>query len=633
MIAESRRDDIIAMYQNIVSEAKRALSKIDDEAIRSASRLPLFVENVSEQLRNIQEPFRLGIVGMFKAGKSSVINSFLNRDVLKEGRTETTAALTEMVFAESPQLERGEVLFKDGTVKKCGDIEEALEYTDIRSGYFHGSDDQRRLEQQKVDRVRIFLHSALLQNVVLLDTPGFGGSEVGNLMAFEALKSVDAALMIFTADRVGADDETRIADELNLRGREIVAMLNQCDDPMKEGEFRGNNHIDECEKFIREKFRTLVKGNGGEALIFRYSAIEVKKILKKAEHSMDDINALKRWGYYPTGENDDEKGASRFLRDRYFSSGTESRKKKMAAAKSALLSEINRLIGGASAEQNRAEVRHKELAGIISRIKKDIEEKILSKIPIIEAELEDEVRTLVREYAKSLSDVIDSMLEEMKDFSVFDAFKREQQMQKDFERRFRLNFPRSQDEILQKKIIRKSDNIFKHHWRQIGHGIDELNMNVEGLNIDGMLEKISEALTMVALHIASVTAAMIALLFIPGGAIVDAIWVGLSSLLGIDSAGKVRRQIAQAQRQARNRVNHESDKIFEASMDELIKINEEHAGRLRSVLSQEGQPAEEESARLMDAVGVLRQVHACFIERLKMVQDYEFVTAPTEEGQ
>ncbi|MEI8102691.1 MAG: dynamin family protein [Chlorobium sp.] len=628
MIAEPRRDDLIAMYQNLISEAVRAASRINDDSIRSDSGLPTFATNIETQMKTIREPFRLGVVGMFKSGKSSVLNTFLRKDVLKEGRTETTSVLTEMIFAESQELERGEVLFKNGSVINFSSIDEALEYTDIRSDHFKGDNERRRVEQQKIDRVRVYVYSGLLQNVVLVDTPGFGGSEIGDVMAFEALNTVDAALMVFSADRTGAEDELKIADELNLKGREVVAMLNQCDD--SKGNFRREDDIRECELFIRENFRTLVKGNNGEAVIFRYSALEVKKVLHKEKHTTEDLELLKKWGYLPNGEKDCEKGAALFLRDRYFSGDTASHRQKMTAAKTALLSEINRLLRSSASEQHRAEERHKELECLISRTNKEIEERVLSKIPIIETELEEEVRTLVREYSRKLADVLDIMLEEMKDFSFFDAFKSQEKIQKEFGQRFRQNFDLSNDQILVKRIIRKSETIFRLHWKQIGREISDLKITIEGMSIEGMLTNIASALNEVAVHIASTTAAVVALLFVPGGVLLDLLWTTVSALLGFDSAGKVRRQIAQAQRQIRNRVHQEADKILEGSLDELIKNNRKLADRLTDILKKGAQPAEEESGRLVGILEVLKHVQMTFEKRLKTTQEYDFVSSKSE---
>lgn len=631
MIAEPRRDDLIAMYQNLISEAERAAFRIEDDFIRHASGFPVFAGNINEQLRTIREPFRLGVVGMFKSGKSSVLNTFLQRDVLKEGPTETTSVLTEMIFAESQEQERGEILFKDGTAKKCLTIGEALEYTDIRSLHFQGDDERRRHEQQKIDRVRVYIHSGLLQNVVMVDTPGFGGSEIGDVMAFDALKAVDAALMIFSADRTGAEEELRIADELNRKGREVVAMLNQCDDG--KGNFRKEEEIQECEQFIREHFQTLVKSNNGDALIFRYSALEIKKILKKAEHTSDDVELLQNWGGLPKGERDEEKGSAQFLRDRYFSGEAASRKKKMNAAKAALLSEINRLLESSGSELHKTEERHKELATFISHTRKEIEERILSKMPIIENKLEEEVRTLVREYARNLADVLDSLLEEIKDFGVLDlvkSFKSQDKTQKDFEQRFRHNFPESNDEILVKRIIRQSERLLRHHWQQIGQEMDGLNIKVEGLSIEGMLARITNALRGISSYIAGTVVAMIALVFNPVGFIVVSLLAVLSAVRGYTSSGRVPRLIAQAQRQMRNRVRHEADMILDRSMDELIKINNQLADKLKESIKMEAKPAEEESGHLVVIIEVLKQAQATFENRSKMIQEYDFMSATTE---
>ncbi len=196
---------------------------------------------------------------MFKSGKSSVLNTFLGRAVLKEGRTETTAVLTELKYVESLDQEKGVTLFTDGHSEELS-LAEALDYTDVRSDVFQNlSTEERQKKQEAISKIILCLHCQLLSAVNLLDTPGFGGSVVGDRKAFEALSDVDAALMIFSADRVGAENELEVADEISRRGREIVVLLNKTDDG--KGNLRNEEDLDGSESFIREHFRTIVREN------------------------------------------------------------------------------------------------------------------------------------------------------------------------------------------------------------------------------------------------------------------------------------------------------------------------------------------------------------------------------------
>jgi hypothetical protein len=77
----------------------------------------------------------------------------------------------------------------------------------------------------------------------------------------------------------------------------------------------------------------------------------------------------------------------------------------------------------------------------------------------------------------------------------------------------------------------------------------------------------------------------------------------------------------------RNRINQETDRILEKSLDELIKYNRLLANELESALYQEAKPAEEESAMLVGAIDVLRTAHETFTARLSDVQNYDFVAA------
>ena len=82
----------------------------------------------------------------------------------------------------------------------------------------------------------------------------------------------------------------------------------------------------------------------------------------------------------------------------------------------------------------------------------------------------------------------------------------------------------------------------------------------------------------------------------------------------------------------RNRVHQEADSILEGSLEGLIQNNQQLADKLKDILRQEAKPAEEESMHLASIISVLKHVQPTFENRLKSVQEYDFIATTTEEA-
>ena len=124
-------------------------------------------ERIAEVRSRYEEPFRIAIVGEFKAGKSALINALLGRPgLVPEGATPTTGAATEIWWGEE---EQGLVLDGGGEQVFAGSLAEAVRFADQRSN------EGKRVSGQGA-RVILRVASDFLRNLVILDTPGLGAN-------------------------------------------------------------------------------------------------------------------------------------------------------------------------------------------------------------------------------------------------------------------------------------------------------------------------------------------------------------------------------------------------------------------------------------------------------------------------
>lgn len=171
---------------------------------------------VTEISRRYGEPYRLGVVGDFNAGKSTLINMLLGRrGAVVEGVVATTGTLTELWWGET---ESGEVLDQDGATLFRGTLDEAQRYTD-----------QRTVEGRSVHgrRVRVILRLPVdvLKNLIILDTPGLSATQADDATTMEALHLVDAAVLVVSGHQPGGDKAVRLAEQLRRTKRRFLIVV------------------------------------------------------------------------------------------------------------------------------------------------------------------------------------------------------------------------------------------------------------------------------------------------------------------------------------------------------------------------------------------------------------------------
>src|SRR5689334_2090598 len=84
------------------------------DAIRKTAPFPGLARLHSELetiLHRLQQPMRVAIVGLIKAGKSTVMNALLGEVVVATGTIETTFNINWLLYADSPSLL---IHYKDG---------------------------------------------------------------------------------------------------------------------------------------------------------------------------------------------------------------------------------------------------------------------------------------------------------------------------------------------------------------------------------------------------------------------------------------------------------------------------------------------------------------------------------------
>jgi GTP-binding protein EngB required for normal cell division len=161
---------------------------------------------------------RVLVVGEAKRGKSTLVNALLGREVLPSGVAPLTAVTTTVRYGDD---ERAEVRFLDAHDEKyplaaLGDL-----VTE------RGNPGNRR----RIADVTVYLTAPILESgVELVDTPGTGSVfEWDTRTAHQALRSMDAAVFVLTADPPVSASERDLLDKVAGLSVTTFAVLNKAD--------------------------------------------------------------------------------------------------------------------------------------------------------------------------------------------------------------------------------------------------------------------------------------------------------------------------------------------------------------------------------------------------------------------
>jgi GTP-binding protein EngB required for normal cell division len=183
---------------------------------------------------------RVLVAGEAKRGKSTLVNALLGREVLPSGVTPLTAVATTVRYGED---ERAEARFLDGHDEK----HPLALLPDLVTE--RGNPGNRR----RIAGVTVYVAAPVLTGgVELVDTPGTGSvSESGTQAAHEALRSMDAAVFVLTADPPVSASERDLLRRVAGLSVATFAVLNKAD------------HLDEPELAEALEFTRRVLGEAG----------------------------------------------------------------------------------------------------------------------------------------------------------------------------------------------------------------------------------------------------------------------------------------------------------------------------------------------------------------------------------
>ncbi len=577
----------------------KGLERLDN--VRSESTLytcTSIASKVADIRRRYDEPFRISVVGDFKAGKSAFINAILGgKDIVVEGVTPTTGAVTELWWSEE---ERGEVVVGDGEKAKtvfAGSLVDAAKYTDQRT-------EQGRSVSGKGARVVLHVNNELLKNMIIIDTPGLGANAQDDQVTLNSLHIADVAILVINALKPGGERAVELAERLRTTGKKMFCIVSNAD-RVSEGELE--KALDEA----RQLFGDVI-----ENAPITFSAVKVRQLLEALQNSGEEnfeavTKELDHWGYAPFRQA---------LLQEYLLGSGKAAEQRVVATQKGINDLLEKLRGGVREELGRAETKVKAIKEDLSEADRIINKVMAPKKPFLDEKISDAVDLHVGEFINDLNDAVDVFIDRRADISLESlgegikallgkvSEKQSQRNLDKWKREFEDLFPKTHYEFLVTRLKDNVQSLLQIEWQEIGA---EINQAKDGapFNTEAINRQLSNLMVELTLGLAATIASFIALAFIPGGAFVDAVLL-ISSLFGVGGfMGKLDARINRIKRETRMRIRTERKKLVMELSDHFKKVNQQIFDSIKNRLREGNDEKEVEKSRLIDLVQSWNQAH------------------------
>lgn len=188
------------------------------EKIEDAINFPLFYH------KNI-----IALCGQFSSGKTSMINSFLEEDILPTDIARTTAINTFVIYDEEEGLYIRNCFGAQSKIEK----EFYKEYNDFVTHTFTKEYDKD--VHNMVEYVSLHTQKLKYENIALLDTPGYTGDNEDENIAIKGIAKADNIIWVIDIDNgTIKSNDLNFLEKEELNGKDILIVFNKADTKIEE---------------------------------------------------------------------------------------------------------------------------------------------------------------------------------------------------------------------------------------------------------------------------------------------------------------------------------------------------------------------------------------------------------------
>ena len=256
----SEHQNTYAAFKEKQSELAELLEDASETiAVLNLTKDKNYLKSLSEKVNS--DSFKLLVVGEFKNGKSTFINSFLGQEVLPAYSVPCTAVISEIKYGPEP---KAFLYFIDSMSKEAKNYiaesnakmevkehirrydGEAIPPIEIPASEIEDyatiptdKSEKEMARESPYKHIELFWPLELLESgVELIDSPGLNEAETRTLVTMNYLEKADAILFVISATKLGGNAETNFIDlYLKRHGfNEIYFIINRWDQVRNEKE-------------------------------------------------------------------------------------------------------------------------------------------------------------------------------------------------------------------------------------------------------------------------------------------------------------------------------------------------------------------------------------------------------------
>lgn len=193
-----------------------AITLFENEKIR----LEKLDEIIKSSIENLNNPLKAVVLGEVKAGKSTLINALIQKEVAYTNVVEATATILEISYAKDEKII---IEYKGGIKKQINSLRDLNKLMDLN-----------RLNQEFFEDIKsiyISTPTKRLKEITIVDTPGLNTITSENAKRTEDyIKNSDVILWVLNAHNLGQTDVIEKIEEVMNFGKPIIGIVNRIDE-------------------------------------------------------------------------------------------------------------------------------------------------------------------------------------------------------------------------------------------------------------------------------------------------------------------------------------------------------------------------------------------------------------------
>lgn len=183
----------------------------------------------------------VAVLGQFKAGKSSLINSLIGKDILPTGVIPVTAIITRVFYSPTESIT---IKFLDNTQKEIN-LQELKQYI---------TETENPQNKKNVESAEIGLpQMQWLNGIRLIDTPGLGSIFDNNTETTQRWSAqTTIALIVISTERPLSEQDRKLLDEIKKFSYKTYCILTKAD-------LFSDKQLTEITQFVSQSLKTILK--------------------------------------------------------------------------------------------------------------------------------------------------------------------------------------------------------------------------------------------------------------------------------------------------------------------------------------------------------------------------------------